>query len=61
MGMDACCGRTFHWGGDGSSIDGTFETYYDENIRGEKVRMRMETQEKLVYQEAVELLSNITE
>ena len=46
-------GRTFHWGGDGSSIDGTYETWYDEEIRGTKVRMRMETQEKVVYPNAV--------
>jgi hypothetical protein len=55
-----CCGRTFHWGGDGSSIDGTIETYYDEEIRGDKVRYRMETQEKELYTDATELLSNIT-
>ena len=45
-------GRTFHWGGDGSSIDGTFESWYDIDHRGDKVRMRMETQEKVTYPNA---------
>ena len=52
-------GRTFHWGGDGSSIDGTFETYYDENLRGNKVRMRMETQELLTYPTAAQLITGV--
>lgn len=55
-----CLGRTFHWGEDGSQIGGTFESYYDEDIRGDKVRCRMETDEKLMYSDAGELLSNIT-
>lgn len=53
---DACIGRTFHWGGDGSSIDGTIETYFDEDIRGDKVRYRMETQEQVLYDQACELI-----
>lgn len=53
---DASIGRTFHWGGDGSSIDGTIETYYDDDIRGDKVRYRMETQEKVLYDQACELI-----
>lgn len=55
-----CIGRTFHWGEDGSQIGGTYESYYDEDIRGDKMRCRMETDEKLMYAEAGELLSNIT-
>lgn len=58
---DPCIGRTFHWGGDGSSISGTIETWYDEEIRGDRLRYRMETQEKLMYVQACELLDNITE
>jgi hypothetical protein len=57
---DPGVGRTFHWGEDGSTIGGTLETYYDEDIRGDKVRCRMETQEKVVYQEAIELIDNVT-
>lgn len=53
-------GRTFHWDGDGSSPMGTLETYYSEDDRAEIVRCRMETEEKVIYPEAVELLSNIT-
>lgn len=55
-----CIGRTFHWGEDGSTIGGTFETWYDEDIRGDKLRCRMDTDEKLLYAAAGELLSNIT-
>jgi len=55
-----CLGRTFHWGEDGSQIGGTFESYYDEDIRGDKMRCRMDTDEKLLYSDAGELLSNIT-
>lgn len=51
-----CCGRTFHWGGDGSTPDGTFETYYCEEIRGTKVRCRLETQEKVMYPTAIQLI-----
>lgn len=55
-----CVGRVFHWGGDGSSIDGTFETWYENMVRGDMVRYRKETQERLMYSDCVELLSNIT-
>lgn len=57
---DPGVGRTFHWAEDGSTIGGTMESYYDPDIRGDKVRCRMETDEKVIYSEAVELLSNIT-
>jgi hypothetical protein len=57
---EPCLGRTFHWGEDGSSIGGTYESWYDEDIRGDKVRCRMDTDEKLLYSDAGELLSNIT-
>lgn len=53
---EPCCGRTFHWGGDGSTPEGTFETYYDEDVRGDKLRYRLETQEKLMYSQAVKLI-----
>ncbi len=41
--------RTFHWGDDGSQIGGTIETYRDEKIRGDVVRCRNETDERIVY------------
>lgn len=57
---DPGLGRTFHWGEDGSTIGGTMESYYDEDIRSDKIRCRMDTHEKLIYSDAIELLSNIT-
>lgn len=57
---EPCVGRTFHWAGDGSSTDGTMETYRDETVRADIVRERMETQEKLLYTDVAGLLSNIT-
>jgi hypothetical protein len=53
-------GRTMHWGGDGSSIDGTIETWYDKDIRGDKLRYRLETQEKVIFDDTVELISGVT-
>lgn len=53
-------GRTFHWTGDGSTAGGTVETYYEEAVRGDIVRVRHETDEKVIYPEAGDLLSNIT-
>ncbi len=58
--MTPAVGRTFHWGGDGSSPEGVFETYEDPSIRGDRIRYRLETQEKVLYTDIVELLSNIT-
>lgn len=49
---EPCIGRTFHWGEDGSSIGGTFETYRDESVRADIVRARHDVDEKLLYQEA---------
>lgn len=55
--IEPCWARTFHWGEDGSTIGGTMESWYDPNMRGDKVRCRMETHEKVMYTEAVELLT----
>lgn len=41
--------RTFHWGEDGSTIGGTVETYRDERVRGNVVRVRHQTHERLMY------------
>lgn len=41
--------RTFHWGADGSQIGGVFESYDDPTRRGQIIRNRMETQEKVMY------------
>lgn len=57
---EPCIGRTFHWGEDGSSIGGTVETYREEAIRGDVVRVRHEVDEVVLYSAAGHLLSNIT-
>jgi len=50
-------GRTFHWGSDGSQIGGTIETYRDETIRGDVVRVRNQVHEKVLYTECAHLIS----
>lgn len=54
-------GRTFHWADDGSSIGTAMESYREENVRGDVIRARMDTDEKVLYEEAHELLDNITD
>jgi len=53
---DPCIGRTFHWGDDGSSIGGTVESYRDERVRGDVIRVRHDTDEIVLYPEAGHLL-----
>lgn len=57
---DPCIGRTFHWAEDGSSIGGTVESYRDERIRGDVIRVRHQVAEVVLYAQAGHLLSNIT-
>lgn len=57
---EPCIGRTIHWGEDGSSVDGTVETYRDENVRSDIVRVRHDVDEKIHYVEAADLMDNIT-
>lgn len=57
---DPCLGRTFHWTGDGSALDGVIETYRDETVRSDIVRCRFESDEVVMYPQAGHLLSNIT-
>jgi len=57
---EPCLGRTFHWAEDGSSIGGTVESYREEAVRGEVIRVRHDTAELVLYKEAAHLLSNIT-
>jgi len=52
--------RIFHWGEDGSTIGGTVESYRDESKRSDIIRVRNQTDEKLLYKQAGHLLSNIT-
>jgi 3-dehydroquinate dehydratase len=46
---EPCVGRTFHWGGDGSNIGGTVESYRDEPIRSNVIRVRQQVQESIIY------------
>lgn len=57
---EACIGRTFHWSEDGSSMGGTVESYRDETVRGDVVRVRHDVDEVVLYAQAGHLLSNIT-
>ena len=57
---EPCIGRTFHWGEDGSSIGGTIESYRDETVRGDVIRVRHDVDEVVLYPQAGHLLSNIT-
>lgn len=57
---EPCIGRTFHWSEDGSSVGGTVESYREESVRGEVVRVRHDVDEIVLYPQAGHLLSNIT-
>jgi len=46
-----CLGRTFHWSEDGSQPLGSIESYRDEKVRGDVIRVRHEVQEKVIYPE----------
>ncbi|MFQ5414665.1 MAG: hypothetical protein ACE5E6_09430 [Phycisphaerae bacterium] len=53
-------GRTFHWGEDGSTVGGTMESYRQESVRGDVIRVRHQTDEKVLYVEAGHLLTAVT-
>jgi len=55
-----CLGRTFHWGEDGSQIGGMVESYRDEPVRSNIIRVRNDTDVQVFYKECGHLLSNIT-
>lgn len=55
---EPCLGRTFHWAGDGSSEGGRIETYREEATRSTVVRVRHETDEKLIRQELGVMILN---
>lgn len=57
---ESCLGRIFHYGGDGSSVDGMVETYRDETVRSNIVRVRHDVDELLLHTAAAQLLDNIT-
>lgn len=51
--------NTFHWGGDGSTVGATFESYYSVDRRQHMIRHRFETGEKLVYKDLGYLITGI--
>jgi hypothetical protein len=53
---EPCIGRTFHWGADGSNIDGAIESYRDENVRANVIRVRHDVDEVVLYAQAGHLL-----
>jgi hypothetical protein len=53
---EPCIGRTFHWGADGSSVDGSFESYRDEVVRANVIRVRHDVDEVVLYAQAGHLL-----
>lgn len=57
---EPCIGRTFHWSADGSSIGGTVESYRDETVRADIIRVRHDVDELVLYKDAGHLLSNVT-
>lgn len=57
---EPCIGRTFHWSDDGSVIGGSVESYRDEVVRGNVIRVRHDVDEVVLYPQAGHLLSNIT-
>lgn len=57
---EPCLGRTFHWAGDGSDYDGRFESYRDETVRSDIIRVRHDVDEKILYPQAGHLLTAVT-
>lgn len=62
---DPCFGRILHWGGDGSvineseSVIGVVETYRWEKTRGDRLRVRHQTQEKALYPEMAQVITTV--
>lgn len=58
---EPCVGRTMHWAQDGSQIGGTVESYREEQVRSDIIRVRHQVDEVILYAGAGHLLSNVTE
>lgn len=58
--QEPCLARSFHFSGDGSAIDGAVESYRDESVRGDVIRVRHDTDELIMYTGAGQLLDNLT-
>lgn len=46
---EVCLGRTFHYSADGSQPLGNVESYRDETVRADIIRVRHDVQEKVMY------------
>lgn len=57
---EPCLGRTFHWSADGSAAGGTIESYRDETVRSDVIRVRHDVHQKVLLTEAAALLDNVT-
>lgn len=56
---EPCIGRVMHWDEDGGDPLGTVESYRDETVRSDIVRVRHDVDEKLLYVEAAHLLGDV--
>lgn len=56
---EPCVARTFHWAEDGSDIDGRFESYRDETVRSDIIRVRHDVDEIVMYTQAAHLLTSL--
>jgi hypothetical protein len=57
--QEPCVARCFHWGADGSQIGGVVDTFRDENIRSDVVRVRHQVDQKVLYAQAGHLLTSV--
>ena len=57
---EPCLGRTFHWSADGSTAGGMIESYRDETVRSDVIRVRHDVHQKVLLSEAAALSDNIT-
>ena len=58
--QEPCVARSFHWAGDGSQADGRVESYREEKVRSNIIRVRLDSDEVTMYAQAAHLLSNAT-
>lgn len=57
---EPCVGRIFHWSADGSEERGLVETYRDETVRADIVRVRHDVDEVEILTACGGLLGNVT-
>lgn len=56
---EPCVARTFHWAEDGSDVNGRIESYRDETVRSDIIRVRHDVDEVVMYTQAAHLLTNV--